>query len=169
MKWQGSPPRRAMQIELAAPRWQIVNDTVMGGTSSSEVLPAKPGFLFRGLLSLENNGGFASTRCHYGEAFLDVKMFRLKICGDGRSYQFRLRASASSEDIAWRRIFNTDGSPQQIDLALADFEPVIRGRKLIKTQSPNSAHIQWLGFMLADRRPGPFELRVYEIETFRSL
>ena len=44
--------------------WKIVNDTVMGGRSSSHWSsnPASAS-LFEGYLSLENNGGFASVRC----------------------------------------------------------------------------------------------------------
>jgi len=154
-----------MLLELAAPRWQVINDTVMGGVSNSEVLPAGQGFLFRGRLSLENNGGFVSTRCQFAEAFNGVETFRLRLRGDGRSYQFRLRATASPDDFAWRAIFDTDGSLQQVDLALADVEPVIRGRKLTNRGAPDPAQLRLLGFMLADRKPGPFELQVCSIET----
>ena len=158
-------PGTVMLIDLAAPRWQIINDTVMGGASNSEVLQAGQGIVFRGQLSLENNGGFASTRCQFTEAFDGVETFRLTLRGDGRHYQFRLRASASPDAAAWRAIFSTDGSLQNIELRLADFEPVIRGRKLPSNGNVNPANICWLGFMLADRRPGPFELQVQSIET----
>ncbi|MGI9473561.1 MAG: CIA30 family protein, partial [Rubripirellula sp.] len=47
----------------AASQWQIVNDGVMGGRSSSRVDRAGEGLLrFSGNLSLANNGGFASMR-----------------------------------------------------------------------------------------------------------
>lgn len=43
--------------------WRIVNDTVMGGRSQSSVTDIDDGLLrFSGLISLENQGGFASTR-----------------------------------------------------------------------------------------------------------
>jgi NADH dehydrogenase [ubiquinone] 1 alpha subcomplex assembly factor 1 len=53
------------------------------------------GFLrFKGVLSLENNGGFSSI---YREADLDLSDFsgvELKVKGDGRVYDFRFRTSA---------------------------------------------------------------------------
>ena len=43
--------------------WNIVNDDVMGGISTSTMsLNKEKNLLFKGNLSLENNGGFASSR-----------------------------------------------------------------------------------------------------------
>lgn len=44
-------------------QWQTVNDGVMGGRSEGRFRILKDGMLeFYGMLSLENNGGFASVR-----------------------------------------------------------------------------------------------------------
>ena len=46
-----------------ADEWTIVNDTVMGGVSQATVTDhPKGGVVFSGVLSLDNNGGFTSTR-----------------------------------------------------------------------------------------------------------
>ncbi len=42
--------------------WTTVNDPVMGGRSTSAVTFGNGGLVFSGVLSLENNGGFASAR-----------------------------------------------------------------------------------------------------------
>ena len=43
--------------------WRIVNDDVMGGVSSSTLyLNEEQNLVFSGNLSMENNGGFASSR-----------------------------------------------------------------------------------------------------------
>tara|TARA_B110000196_G_scaffold262804_1_gene234824 strand:- start:34 stop:516 length:483 start_codon:yes stop_codon:yes gene_type:complete len=42
--------------------WQIVNDDVMGGVSTSRFQILTNGAVFSGVVSLENNGGFASVR-----------------------------------------------------------------------------------------------------------
>ena len=43
--------------------WQIVNDVVMGGKSSSTITINKEGHgQFSGTVSTENNGGFSSVR-----------------------------------------------------------------------------------------------------------
>ena len=42
--------------------WQIVNDSVMGGLSTSQAYEKDNSLIFTGNVSLENNGGFASIR-----------------------------------------------------------------------------------------------------------
>ena len=59
--------------------WNIVNDDVMGGISTS-YLSVSDGksLIFNGNLSLENNGGFASTRHRFKEQTLaSVKSFKI--------------------------------------------------------------------------------------------
>ncbi len=154
-----------MRLGLDAMNWRVINDTVMGGASSSEVCPLERRLIFRGQLSLENNGGFASIRCCVGDGFANVTAFRLTVRGDGRRYQFRLRSDESSDGVAWRAAFSTDGSVQHIELALSNFEPVIRGRLVDPAGPLNAADIHLLGFMIADRQPGPFELKIHAIEA----
>ena len=58
-------PRTLFSFETpeAARRWQTVNDGVMGGRSDGRFQVNPEGNLeFFGMLSLENNGGFASVR-----------------------------------------------------------------------------------------------------------
>jgi len=152
-----------VEIEIHADRWRVINDTVMGGVSRSEILPARQGLLFRGQLSTENNGGFASIRCRFEHDFAGIEVFRLVVCGDGRRYQFRLRSNDLPDGIAWRSSFGTDGMVQVIDLPVAAFDPVIRGRLIADAAPLDTANVRWLGFMLADRKPGSFELKVHTI------
>ncbi|MDH3323720.1 MAG: CIA30 family protein, partial [Flavobacteriaceae bacterium] len=42
--------------------WMIVNDDVMGGLSNSTAELTDSTLIFKGTLSLKNNGGFASIR-----------------------------------------------------------------------------------------------------------
>ena len=154
-----------MQLELEAARWHVINDGVMGGKSRSEVINYQPRLLFRGQLSLENNGGFASALCRFRQGFGGIAGFRLEVRGDGRQYQFRLRADELPGGIAWRAIFPTDGSQQTIDLRLAEFEPVIRGRIVEHAGELRPEDMRLLGFMLADQQPGSFSLEVQSIEA----
>jgi hypothetical protein len=159
-----------MQLELVPERWQVINDGVMGGRSRSEVIPSQTGMLaqgllFRGHISLENSGGFASARCRFTQGFTGISGFRLAVRGDGRNYQFRLRADERSSTIAWQAVFSTDGSQQAVDLPLTSFEPVFRGRKVKDAGELKPAEMYLLGFMLADHQPGPFALEVHSIET----
>ena len=58
--------------------WRIVNDDVMGGISTSELyLNDDKNLIFNGNLSLENNGGFASSRMGFEKGILkEVKSFK---------------------------------------------------------------------------------------------
>jgi hypothetical protein len=62
-------------------------------------------------------------------------------------------------------MFETDGSVQVVELPLPDFEPVLRGRIVSNAGVLNPADIHWLGFMLADGKPGAFDLQVFAIEA----
>ena len=80
-----------------AASWQIVNDGVMGGRSSSQASIVKletggDAMRFAGNLSLENNGGFASVRSRpSGSLGLDPgETIVLRVKGDGRRYTFNL-------------------------------------------------------------------------------
>ena len=46
--------------------WEIENDVVMGGNSTSQITRNEEGnAVFTGFVSLENNGGFASMQNHF--------------------------------------------------------------------------------------------------------
>jgi NADH dehydrogenase [ubiquinone] 1 alpha subcomplex assembly factor 1 len=71
--------------------WLILNDSVMGGLSQSQVCETSTGLEFRGYLSLKNNDGFASIRKTLNVSLDGIIGFRLVLKGDGHCYQFRLR------------------------------------------------------------------------------
>ena len=78
--------------------WKIVDDTVMGGRSSGNFSISENGTgLFDGSVSLENNGGFSSVR-HRAKSvsLVDFDSFILKLKGDGKSYQFRVKDDVNS-------------------------------------------------------------------------
>ena len=67
--------------------WTSVNDGVMGGISKGGFTRSEQGtLLFRGELSLENNGGFASIRLKQTELDLSgTNTLVIKAKGDGRT------------------------------------------------------------------------------------
>ncbi len=149
--------------------WNRVNDTVMGGVSSSSFnLTEENRFIFNGNLSLENNGGFASVRSSPAELGLDnLEFFQLRVLGDGRSYQLRLRTDNRWDGVAYKQDFQTIAG-QSVDLFLPvkDFEPTWRGRYVSSAPPLNPADIRQIGFMLADKNPGDFQL---EVEFVRGI
>ena len=82
----------AAELVSAGLDWFCVNDTVMGGVSQSSVRQGDDGVVFSGTLSLEQNGGFTSIRSQPSELSLDgTTGFRLRLRGDGRTYDFTAR------------------------------------------------------------------------------
>ena len=154
-----------MRLDPAHIEWPVINDGVMGGRSRSSVELDERGLHFRGTLSTAFGGGFASIRGRLPRPLGPFAGFRLDLHGDGRRYQLRLRESADSEDIAWRAFFETSGAPETIVLATADFEPVIRGRRIVALPGLGDRETRYIGFMLTSDMEGDFGLTVHSIAT----
>ena len=88
----------------------------------------------------------------------------LEVRGDGRSYQARFRQDGRFDGVAWRAAFETTGSWQTVELAFSAFEPVFRGRSVRGAGPVSPARIEQVGFLLADKNAGEFELEVRRIE-----
>ena len=153
-----------VHIDMSVEPWRSVNDGVMGGLSAGRMVPMEEHLRFEGVLSLENNGGFASVRRLIEQDLTSAESVRLHLRGDGREYQFRLRLDDRWDGIAWRAKIETTGEWQIIDLALVDFDPVFRGRKVADAGAVVAASVRQIGFMLADKQAGPFRLEIRSIE-----
>ena len=154
----------AVLIEMILAPWQAVNDGVMGGISAGRMVESEAGLRFEGELSLENNGGFASVRRVVEADLSETGGVLLKLRGDGRTYQFRLRQNSRFDGIAWRAEFSTSGEWETVGLNFGQFQPVFRGRQVPEAGPVVPSRIRQLGFMLADGQPGPFALEVHSIE-----
>ena len=151
--------------------WLMVNDGVMGGISRSDFGLTEDGTgLFTGRLSLEYNGGFASMRTALRDGNLaDHAGIEIRVRGDGRTYQLRLRTTNRYDGIAYRALFETrDGEWTTIVLPFPEFQPTFRGRILRDVQPLDQASIEQLGFMLADKTPGPFALEIAFVRTWEG-
>lgn len=144
-------------------RWAIVNDGVMGGRSSSTIEPAGPATAsFNGFVSLENNGGFASVRALFND--LDLTGYdglQLRVRGDGRSYELRLRTSGNMDGIAYRARFSTQSNEwQDVFVPFSAFQPSFRGWVPRGAGPLDLSSIRQVGFLIGDKRQGPFELEI---------
>ena len=152
-----------MILEMSPGPWQTVNDGVMGGISSSRMVEADGVLTFEGELSLENNGGFASVRRLVETDLSQVTGVRLEVRGDQRTYQFRLRQNDRFDGVAWRAEFTTTEEWQTVELSFDQFVPVFRGRRVPAAGPVLAASIKQVGFLLADKTPGPFKLQIRSI------
>ena len=149
---------------MEANAWRSINDGVMGGISSGSMKRFDEGLRFSGELSLENNGGFSSARRSVELDLSGATSVRLEVRGDGRDYQFRIRQDSQFDGVAWRAIFSTTDEWQIVEIALAEFIPVFRGRKVTEEGPVVASKIQQIGFLLSDKNAGRFELDIRRIE-----
>jgi len=144
--------------------WSVVNDGVMGGVSAGRMIKAEGALRFEGELSLDNNGGFSSVRRLVDQDLAGAVSVRIQVRGDGRTYQFRIRHDGRFDAVSWRAEFTTSSDWQTLDLPLDEFIPVFRGRRVPSAGPVEPASIQQVGFLLADKQPGPFALEIRSIE-----
>lgn len=152
-----------IEIGVDAAPWRTVHDGVMGGVSSGRVESDGEALRFSGELSLENNGGFASARRPIEQDLSGAQAVRISVRGDGRPYQLRLRQDGRFDGIAWRAHFETGPDWRDIELPLAAFEPVFRGRPVPGAGDLDPERLRQIGLMIADGTPGPFSVEVRSI------
>ncbi len=144
--------------------WEIENDVVMGGKSSSQLSRSDEGnAVFTGYVSLENNGGFASMQYHFTPKDIsghEKAVIRLK--GDGKEYQFRIKARLN-ENASYIHTFKTSGEWQTIEIPLNKMEPTYRGNKLNQPNF-NANKIQEIRFLIGNKKAENFRLEIDKIE-----
>ncbi len=144
--------------------WRIVDDVVMGGLSDGTFSLSDEGHgVFEGKVSTENNGGFSSVRYQTGGTEVsDFKTIQIRLKGDGKNYQFRLKHK-SSDYYAYKTTFETTGEWQNITIKLNDMYPSFRGRTL---DQPNFNHAEFeeLAFLIGNKKNERFRLLIDKIE-----
>ena len=147
-------------------KWNIVNDTVMGGRSSSRWSDKSSTLSFEGFLSLENNGGFASIRHDLNNMNLsDTEGIFIKVKGDGRKYQFRIRSQASRWANYSQEFKTKKDTVQTFYLPYKDFKPSWRGRSVRNVPTLTGKDVRGIGFLLGDKIQGKFKLDILNISA----
>ena len=151
--------------------WYVVDDGVMGGESRGSFARTDRGTaVFAGDLSLERNGGFSSVRTDVGVTDLSEWVgLEIRVRGDGRTYQLRLRTDDRFDGLAYRASIPTsDGEWTTARVPFAQFVPTFRGRIIADAPALDTARIRQLGFLLADKQPGAFRLEIETIHAWRG-
>ena len=114
--------------------WQIVNDDVMGGVSTSRFQILTNGAVFSGVVSLENNGGFASVRSLPAQKNLtSLDAFEVRVRGAGHRYKFTVRTESGFDTpiYQYQCAYTTKRDEwEEHRLPFKDFVPTFRGRVL---------------------------------------
>jgi monofunctional biosynthetic peptidoglycan transglycosylase len=149
--------------------WPSIDDAVMGGVSSSEMVVQDGVASFRGAVSFDNNGGFASVRSR--PHLRDLSAFDglvLRVRGDGKRYGFRIRTSASFDGVSYQAIVSPpENEWTDVVLPFSEFVPVWRGRTVADHPPLDPAQVTTLGLMIA-RQEGPFRIDLAGIRGFRA-
>jgi hypothetical protein len=155
------------QAATNAAAWQVVNDDVMGGVSTSSFCVTNGVAMFRGKVSLENNGGFASVRSLPTRQDLSGgNTFVVRVRGDGRRYKFTARTDPSFDSAIYQYGFTTTkGEWEEHRLPFKQFVATFRGRVLSSEPPLDAARITSVGFLISDKQDGPFELEVAWIKV----
>ena len=149
----------------AADGWEIENDGVMGGESSSRMKITEQGNLkFWGEVSLANDGGFASVQRYFAEMDISAyRKIRCRVKGDRKTYQLMLKAHRN-ERPQYIQAFTTQRDEwQTVALPLDAFYPVFHGERL---DLPNFAGETLAGtrFFIGNEKAESFTLLVKWIE-----
>jgi monofunctional biosynthetic peptidoglycan transglycosylase len=150
--------------------WLIVNDGVMGGLSRSTfILSDSNTAIFSGNVTLENNGGFASTRTKAMQIQLDGFIgILIRVKGDGKKYQFRIRTNDRFDGVSYRHYFETKLNQwQTISIPFNKFVPVFRGQILRDVDPISPKDIQQLGILISDNQTDEFQLEVQWIKSYK--
>ncbi|MEI6537637.1 MAG: CIA30 family protein [Verrucomicrobiaceae bacterium] len=147
--------------------WISVNDGVMGGVSKGGFKRTDAGtMVFSGDLSLENNGGFASMRSKPNAMDLSgVSSIAVKAKGDGRTYWLELRVARQMGASSYRAdLPTTAGEWKDVVVPLKDFKLQAFGMQL-PSGPIDPSKVESIGFTLADKKAGPFELEVASVRA----
>ena len=153
----------------AAEEWQAVNDGVMGGVSEGTFqITDRKTLVFFGILSLENNGGFASVRTKAKKLGLESgDALRVRVRGDGRRYSLNLYVPRPQVAFSYRAtVTTTTGEWVEVTLPLDSFQATSFGRP-VDAGPVKPAEVSGLGLMVSDKRAGPFHLEVESITVVR--
>jgi monofunctional biosynthetic peptidoglycan transglycosylase len=155
----------------AAKQWQTVNDGVMGGVSEGKfkITDAKT-MEFFGTLSLANNGGFASVRSKTKKLGLEKgDTLVAKVRGDGREYMLNLYPNKQRVAYSYRATVQTKKDEWiEVNVPLDKFEATSFGRVVQDADTVKPEEINALGFMLGDKKAGPFKMEIEWIKVERA-
>lgn len=158
-------------------RWSNIDDSVMGGISSStSTWIDTGGLLFSGTMTTESNGGFTSVlgpaEERIGERSAATLGLGVDAVGDGRTYVLQLRAGVDGRD-RWIARFTpiaiTNRSTGNIvTIPFDSFQPVDRFLRPTTPSAPlDPSTILQIGIYLIDGQVGDFRLAVRSILAVR--
>jgi NADH dehydrogenase [ubiquinone] 1 alpha subcomplex assembly factor 1 len=151
-------------------KWAATDDRVMGGVSRSRLRFDPMGHaVFEGVMSLEQNGGFASVRADSPPlpplpSLEKLTHYVVEVRGDGKRYKLNLRTSGQFSRVSYQATFPTVANEwTTVAIPVSSFEPTFRGRRVVDAPPLNVALVDQVGLMISDQQDGTFQLAVRKI------
>lgn len=144
--------------------WNIVDDVVMGGRSNGTFVLSDSGKgLFKGKVSLENNGGFSMVQYRFNAKQVNnFTKVSIRLKGDGKFYQFRIKTD-NSDDYSYVAPFQTSGDWETIEIPFSSMYPAFRGRKLNIGNYPGKK-MELIAFLIGNKKAESFQLEIESME-----
>ena len=140
----------------------VVNDGVMGGISQSTLRQDTQGMYFEGLVSLENNGGFASMRSSV-QFPAGTQMLELLTKGDGKQYKLVLR-TALAPQVSYTADFIAEPIWQTHQFNLNQFKSTFRGQA-ISAPTLSFADVIEFGILISNNQAGRFAIQLKTLQS----
>ncbi|MEM1319562.1 MAG: CIA30 family protein [Bacteroidota bacterium] len=144
--------------------WNVINDGVMGGLSQGQAQLSENGLLFKGKVSLANNGGFASFKGPFEPTDLsDFETVKIRLRSTGCQFAMTLEMYERFYYPYFKHPLQTSGSGEWeiLELKLSDFKAYQMGRLVgTKLTDKEKKEIIRLGVITNEKREIPFELEI---------
>jgi len=140
----------------------IVNDGVMGVVSQSALRQDAQGMFFEGVVSLENNGGFASMRS-MTQFPPGTQLLELVAKGDGKQYKLVLR-TALAPRVNYAADFIAEPIWQTHQFNLNQFKPTFRGQA-INAPTLSFADVIEVGILISNSQAGRFAIQLKTLQS----
>ncbi|NCU80056.1 MAG: CIA30 family protein [Burkholderiaceae bacterium] len=140
----------------------IVNDGVMGGVSKSSLRQDVDGMFFEGVVSLENNGGFASMRSSV-KFPQGIQLIELLAKGDGKRYKLVLRTELAPR-VTYVADFIALPTWQTYRFNLSQFKSTFRGRD-VDAPALSFSDVIDFGILISNNQAGSFAI---QLKTLKS-
>lgn len=150
-------------------RWRIVNDGVMGGLSSSNVVVNNEGkIIFSGNVLLENNGGFASLRSPVKDYnFEKFSGIEIKVKGDGKRYSISMKETTYFSGYFYTSTFETKKDEWiTIKIPFDQFKLYYFGRENKSNKKIPLNNIKEISLLIGDKQEGSFMLEIEFLQIF---
>lgn len=143
--------------------WYVVNDGVMGGLSDSDAFLQENSLLFKGNVSLDNNGGFVSLRCPYGDMdFSKFKTVSIKYKNAGQNFAFQLETERMFFRPNYKVLLaDSENEWTTASFKLEDFKEYVMGKANgNEITSIKLANVIRFGFINYGKKAGDFEFEI---------